>query len=331
MPGQFSLLPTYTSGIVEAVTFVTLTNRTCQEAWGTDQSRVTRYYRVDWNRRHDARQALLGTVIFEDNGGNQAYFTRIAPHALTDLEETDTNAHGFTDNYLDEFGLPWLYCVAVPSMTGAGSEPSEQGVPVWKWAILEAVYEGLPFDILSDAAVINEDLGPNVTDESPGPGIAATRWVSREVKDAVKFLETRGFAWHWIDEVNGGADLNNSVSSAVPLMVPGQLVTYTWYQVPRVHAPYEVYRTLHGTTNDEAFDGYEAHTLVFLGYDEEPKRLHDGQRTVNIKLKMRHHPLGVNFFPDPRRNNAFHQIVAADGASPHEPADFNTLFRPVLI
>ncbi len=152
-----------------------------------ENSRLTMLYRVAWDDRFDARLALLGGVTFQPGVPQYGYLSRTIPHS-----------------YAHEDG--WLFCKSVNMSPEVPRDPDGPEMK-FEYAKLQAIYEGMFYEIIEDSEVPSplgfpDEAGEPLTVPTVGFGFLP-RYVIRQpprCKNTVKSV--KGGITAWSDEID---------------------------------------------------------------------------------------------------------------------------------
>lgn len=87
-----------------------------------------------------------------------------------------------------------------------------------------------------------------------------TRFVARKVTDTSRWITLPNGLAKWV-----GTD--TAVPTGLPFLQPRSRVQYTWVQVPLDAIPFNAIARNRGRTNGVEFDGFQAETMIFDGFD----------------------------------------------------------------
>jgi hypothetical protein len=266
-------------------------------------------WKVAWADAERAKAALLGfTVAKPAAGAVPAYFSRSMPHGHPKA--------------------PWLFCTDILRVEGREPIPRDADqMAAYKWAWLYCTYTKLFCTVLSDAA-----MGGTAPDES-----TLNRFVRKRRKSQLEFQSNRRGSWTWLDVAAGQP--NRNVGLPIPWRVPLLRLLWTWMNIPiaNLNEPY-INDTI-GTTNQFAFAGYRAGSLLLNGADwpdYSPIPGHDGLQ-VDVTFDVLYFPPvlgGPNYFPDPNRGNSYHEIGAMAGVTLIQPLpkrNWSPMFAPINV
>jgi hypothetical protein len=284
--------------------------------WGLDDSRITVQYRIPWEDRFIARDLLLGRTTV--GNAPSAHLKRTLPHKWLE----DVSASGPPENT--------IYAVRVSNTVGL--EKLDQP-DCYAYAVITVVYEGLPYDVVPDADIINSTSG--VTDES-----SLKRWVELGDRSTDgRILQSFGLGLIYCNQ-NDVPDNSRAVRDGAPFPYFEQTLSLVWHQVPRNVVPWTLYSEMTNKMNQSAFGAaelcgvYPPRTLLFAGATPVFTRLPNQTRAINVKLKFRHNPRRWDYLPDPAADFQWRRVVMRHRPNNvqrtlFEEDDFQKLFRPV--
>lgn len=283
-----------------------------------DRSERIRYYQCDWALSTEpAIRALVGyPKTMAANGGN--YVRRYVPHSIADW----TISHNLPLAGANS-GTPYLYCTstedwALAPVGSAGrvtdNVPAGEKVPIFDTTNINATYQTLPYDVLTDTQLLAKANG---TDPRGNPDESCwKRYCLVNPKPAGEFFSIPSGYMNWV------------ASPAQPVVFGlGKLLVYANLAVTRFGVPATSMPTMHvnpnltapgaldlamGTVNSTKLNNYDAELLLLTAADIRPKRSAFGLRvydyTTYHKFVCNHNApfyspvLGHNHFFRPRLN-----------------------------
>lgn len=286
-----------------------------------ENTRLDTTYKLDsnWASRATALTSLRGTLAYAHVGdlpvglavyssSGKGYIRRILPHQSI------------------ENGAKWLYCTQASYRGHVARENLvELNLPGAAEAIIDATYEGQPYNHALDAAMARGSDGVAwPVDESWFVGGEFKRYVSMPTpKEKTRVEWGKAGTWKWVDT-------DRIATMGKPILYKNLEYVITWHQVPVANIPWNSITYLTGKCNEARFAVFSSESLVFDSPSFTGHRNIDGQRICDINYTFTWHNNGANFFPDPERGFRFFELIASDlsGRKPYPPGNFRMLFRP---
>jgi hypothetical protein len=266
-------------------------------------ARVKYKTNMTWEFRHAARRALLGQPFFVLTvPASNSFLSRAIPHDLGILDE------------------PLIYCIAAEPQGRQQRQKIEPGGK-WETTVLDCRYEGLPFQVLDDADVLNDatDL-PDETD--------LFRYVGYTTESRSRLMTVRGGSFFWGDPAHPGtvpAGALRAVFQGHAIRLSESIKVFTWYGCPFANFPWNTWDRAMNKVNDlewvTAYGTYRKETMLLENWKPEIVKLPGGIRGVNATAFFRYldqgtdasgEPRGWNWLPDPARGGRLLPVVQTD-------------------
>lgn len=341
MPNFFGSKTLVGYGGYNSVQYDELSEGSPMYAFANGASRCERTYLCRWEDRDAFVKLLVGFSRISNVQGGVApfdtYVLRKIPDGCPDITSPST-----------ETTRTWLWCTQVSQVRGVEplgyNDPITQ-VPVYQYALVTAVYEGLTYKVVHDA-----DMPLNVPDgadpiDKPYEWYC-NRYVTRVIRPHVEYIALARGKFSWVP-VAGEAGSGGPVDYASSVLQSSKEIVYTWHQVPFVP---EAARTYIGTVNRYTFydstESYDPGTLMYTHCEIKPYRAASGGFVHDIQYRLKHFEpqpgIGHNYFlrfipPDKLRyqkmtHNGNEDLVprsgsaASDGIPVFRYSDFKDLF-----
>ncbi|AMV24124.1 hypothetical protein VT84_06985 [Gemmata sp. SH-PL17] len=305
------------------------------EAFEGSSSHAERTFFCKWDKRADVVKWMLGHAIVWDDSGTlklSRLLAQVHPDfpGLICTKCTSIRGHRWVDN-------------AVPIDPDEGYEFSATQVNQFQDAELSFQYESMPFTQATDVEVATAD------------GDETIRYVSRDSFEVSgEYLSLPGSAFVW--QRSGAAAPNGqSIPSNVGKIVPGAVMSVTWWRLPdsvfepesalwgRVFGTDEGDDPFLGKINSAEMFGLPQGCVLFSGFKPIRRRAPLGDSYEwDITFEFTFKPSGHNwvYFMDPTdaTNSGYYFVgkpgsgvqpadVLDDGVSIYNSIDLNDLFK----
>ena len=243
---------------------------------------------VGWGQLPYIVRDFLGDTTYTAVGGTYVRLNRLNPHY-----------YGlFLRNPGGSPRTPWLYAKAIQRMEGKsvqGQLPLEEG-PYFGMALCRLTYVDLVYDVREDddpaMHFVPIDSQPNPL--SGGADEACLgRNIIRIIRPMSRMISIPRAIPKWVLESGDTGYTSPSVTpgptvfEGIAKPEPGDVLEYTWCQVPREVIPRGVHRAAYGKINQYAFDGiYPAQTLLCDSPEIIPHTSPTGRRVADIKYRF---------------------------------------------
>lgn len=282
-----------------------------------------RYRLLRYHDRWAFVSALFGyPVVRTDYSTGTKFLSRVLPYTCGDVLRQSNNTPYLVPRSVDRMQGVGPRGYAKDDGTNFFRDPTS--TPTFARADIYVTFESVPYSILPDSMVTDQNLVYPYPDES-----WLFRYVSRMSVQTSEWVTLPRGAYYWVDTPKVQVDgTNNRLQSY-------EEITLTWHEVPGL--PVNRARLV-GCVNSSTFDGKPAETMQLVSINYAPHRIPYGIRCYNIEYKFRYfNPssgVGHNHFLRMPGNSGdpVWQRISSDGTAGGKPVfplvDFAPLFRP---